>query len=149
MAESSGERYILILGAGLMQRPSIEAARELGYKTLVVDANPAAVCVPFADRFEQVDLKDRRGLAELALSVGDRLAAVFTAGTDFSASVSYVAEKCGLRAHPFQAALNASDKTLMRGCFAKAGVPSPSFVKVGRGDIAQYLKQGLETMSFP
>lgn len=149
MAESAGERYILILGAGLMQRPSIEAARELGYRTLVVDANPAAVCVPFADRFEQVDLKDRTGLAELALSVGDRLAAVFTAGTDFSASVSYVAEKCGLRAHPFQAALNASDKTLMRGCFAKAGVPSPAFVKVGRGDIAQYLKQGLETMSFP
>ncbi len=149
MADSAGEKYILILGAGLMQRPSIEAARELGYRTLVVDANSAAVCVPFADRFEQVDLKDREALAELALSMGGSLAAVFTAGTDFSASVSYVAEKCGLRAHPFQSALNASDKTLMRACFEKAGVPSPAFVKVGRGDIAAYLKQGLDTMSFP
>ena len=149
MKQSADEKYILILGAGLMQRPSIEAARELGYRALVVDANPAAVCVPFADRFEQVDLKDRGALAELALSLGDSLAAVFTAGTDFSASVSYVAEKCGLRAHPFQAALNASDKTLMRECFVKAGVPSPSFVKVGRGDIAAYLKQGLDKMSFP
>ncbi len=149
MSESADEKYILILGAGLMQRPSIEAARELGYRTLVVDANPAAVCVPFADRFEQVDLKDREALVNLAGSVRDKLAAVFTAGTDFSASVSYVAEKCGFRAHSFQAALNASDKTLMRGCFEKAGVPSPSFVKVGRGDIAMYLKEGLDKMSFP
>ncbi len=149
MAGSADEKYILILGAGLMQRPSIEAARELGYRTLVVDANPSAVCVPFADRFEQVDLKDREGLAKLALSLGDRLAAVFTAGTDFSASVSFVAEKCGFKAHSFEAARNASDKTLMRACFEKASVPSPSFVKVGRADIAQYLKEGLDTMRFP
>lgn len=149
MSESVKGKYILILGAGLMQRPSIEAARELGYKTLVVDANPAAVCVPFADRFEQVDLKDREALAQLALSVGDNLAAVFTAGTDFSASVSYVAEKCHLRAHSFQAALNASDKPLMRNCFEKAGVPSPSFERIKRGDIALYLKQGLDKIRFP
>ena len=50
------DRYILILGAGLMQRPSIEAAKELGYKALVIDANPDAVCVPFADRFEKMQL---------------------------------------------------------------------------------------------
>ncbi|MBQ9538146.1 MAG: ATP-grasp domain-containing protein [Treponema sp.] len=132
-----------------MQRPSIEAVRELGYRSLVVDANPAAVCVPFADRFEQVDLKDRDSLASLALSLGSSLAAVFTAGTDFSASVSYVAEKCSLKSHPFQAALNASDKTLMRSCFEKASVPSPAFVKVARADLATYLKKGLEAMTFP
>ena len=93
------EKYVLILGAGLMQRPSIEAAKELGYKTLVVDANPKAVCAKFADWFEPVDLKDTKALAALALSVKDKLAGVFTAGTDFSASVSYVAEKCGFVSH--------------------------------------------------
>ena len=51
-------RYVLILGAGLMQRPSFEAAKELGFKVLAVDANPNAVCVPFADHFELIDLKD-------------------------------------------------------------------------------------------
>ena len=89
--------YGLILGAGLMQRPSIEAAKELGYRTLVVDANPDAVCVPFADRFEPIDLKDREALADFALSLKNEIAAVFTAGTDFSASVSYIAEKLGLQ----------------------------------------------------
>lgn len=146
---AGNDKYIMILGAGLMQRPSIEAARELGYKTLVVDANPDAVCVPFADRFEKVDLKDRQGLLQLALSLKDSIAAVFTAGTDFSASVSYVAEKLGLPSHSFQAALNASDKTLMRGCFEEAGVPSPSFTKIQRSQIASYVKDGLESIHYP
>ena len=61
------DRYILILGAGLMQRPSIEAAKELGYKALVIDANPDAVCVPFADRFEKIDLKDTNAIVSLCL----------------------------------------------------------------------------------
>nr|MCR5763738.1 ATP-grasp domain-containing protein [Treponema sp.] len=134
------EKYILILGAGLMQRPSIESARELGYKTLVVDGNPSAVCSVYADKFEPVDLKDREGLAKLALSMKSELAGVFTAGTDFSASVSYVAEKCGFVSHSFEAALNASDKTLMRSCFLKDSVSSPAFSRISRNDIVSYLK---------
>ena len=144
------DSYILILGAGLMQRPSIEAARELGYKTLVVDANPNAVCVPFADRFEGVDLKDKESLVALAKSMGKNLAAVFTAGTDFSASVSYVAEKCGLNAHSYESALNASNKIRMRACFEKSSVPSPSFRKIHSTQIASLLvPEVLGNMSFP
>ena len=129
------DEFVLILGAGLMQKPSIEAAGELGYKTLVVDANKNAVCVPFADVFVQIDLKDREKIADLAMSYGDKLKAVFTAGTDFSASVSYVAQKCGLISHSFEAAMNASNKVLMRKCFREKGVPSPDFVEVTESEI--------------
>lgn len=129
------DEFVLILGAGLMQKPSIEAAGELGYKTLVVDANKNAVCVPFADVFVQIDLKDREKIADLAMSYGDKLKAVFTAGTDFSASVSYVAQKCGLISHSFEAAMNASNKVLMRKCFKEKGVPSPDFVEVTESEI--------------
>ena len=129
------DEFVLILGAGLMQKPSIEAAGELGYKTLVVDANKNAVCVPFADVFVQIDLKDREKIADLAMSYGDKLKAVFTAGTDFSASVSYVAQRCGLISHSFEAAMNASNKVLMRKCFRKNGVPSPDFVEVSESEI--------------
>lgn len=129
------DEFVLILGAGLMQKPSIEAAGELGYKTLVVDANKNAVCVPFADVFVQIDLKDREKIADLAMSYGDKLKAVFTAGTDFSASVSYVAQRCGLISHSFEAAMNASNKVLMRKCFRENGVPSPDFVEVSESEI--------------
>ena len=121
---------ILILGAGLMQKPAIESAKKLGYRAVVVDGNPRAVSAPLADRFEPIDLKDKDALLRLAdeLNAGEcPLAAVFTAGTDFSANVAYVAEHCGLKSHSYEASLNASDKVRMRACFSRSGVPSPAF----------------------
>ncbi len=137
---SDSKKNILILGAGLMQGPAIKAAKELGYKAVVIDANDKAVCVKDADRFEKIDLKDREAIASFALdlkSSQEGLAAIFTAGTDFSASVAYASEKCGLSSHSFEACLNASDKVRMRGCFKKAGVPSPEFSEVTEDKISQ------------
>ncbi|MCQ2597596.1 MAG: ATP-grasp domain-containing protein [Treponema sp.] len=125
---------VLILGAGLMQRPAINSAKNLGYKTYVVDADEKAVCVKEADVFKKIDLKAKEEIAEFASTI-ENLKAVFTAGTDFSASVSYVSEKLGLSSHNFDAATNASNKVIMRGCFSKAGVPSPAFIKVSKDDI--------------
>lgn len=121
---------ILILGAGLMQKPAIECARKIA-NTVVIDADPHAVCVPLAHEFRNVDLKDREGILKLAEELnsnGNKLKGIFTAGTDFSASVSYAGEKLGLYCHSFDSALNASNKNLMRECFKKAHVPSPDFI---------------------
>lgn len=129
---------ILILGAGLMQKPAILSAKEEGFTVNVIDADDKAVAIPYADTFRKIDLKDKEGILkyakELKASEGG-LAAVFTAGTDFSASVSYVCEALGLPAHSHQAAINASVKTVMRQCFKEAGVPSPEFCKVGKEDL--------------
>ena len=46
---------ILILGAGLMQKPAILAAKKLGCRAVVVDGNPKAACVSLADDFYPVD----------------------------------------------------------------------------------------------
>lgn len=118
---------VFILGAGLMQRPAIDAAHELGLSAVVADGNPKAPCAALADTFVHIDLKDREALLAYARTIKDDLKAVFTAGTDFSASVSFVAENLGLKSHSFEAALNASDKIRMRGAFAANGVPSPAF----------------------
>ena len=144
---------ILILGAGLMQKPAILSAKEEGFTVHVIDADPKAVAIPYADTFRQIDLKDKEGILAYAKELQAReggLAAVFTAGTDFSASVSYVCEKLGLPAHSHQAAINASVKTVMRQCFADAGVPSPAFLRVGKEDISDKLMNTvLAKMSFP
>lgn len=132
---------ILILGAGLMQKPAILAAKRLGYRAVVVDGNPRAVCAPLADRFEPIDLKDKDALVALADTLNasaEPLAAVFTAGTDFSANVAYVAEHCALPSHSYDSCLNASDKLLMRACFSRAGVPSPDFCEVTKEFLADY-----------
>ena len=142
----SKNNKILILGAGLMQKPAILAAKHLGFKAIVVDANKNAVAVPLADEFFQVDLKDRSALLELAKKLNEKgeLKGVFTAGTDFSASVSFVAENLGLPAHSFEAALNASDKVRMRACFEKSGVPSPKFQELDESIISENLCKSVD-----
>ncbi len=130
-------KAVLILGAGVMQLPSIRIARTLGWRTVVADANPAAVGAALADRFEQVDLRDRDGMLALArrIASGDGLAGVFTAGTDFSTTVSFVAEALGLPCVPLAAARSATDKVLMRQRLRAAGVPGPRFASWdGKGD---------------
>ena len=136
-------KKILILGAGLMQKPAILGAKHLGYKAVVVDANKNAVAVPLADEFYPIDLKDRESLLELAKKLNKKgeLKGVFTAGTDFSASVSFVAENLGLPAHSFEAALNASDKARMRACFEKEGVPSPKFIEIDENAHAELVSK--------
>jgi len=145
---------VLILGAGLMQKPAILAAKELGYTAVVIDADANAVSIPYADRFEKIDLKAKEEILEFAkkLQVEGGLKAVFTAGTDFTASVSYVCEKLGLPAHSFLAATNASVKTQMRQCFSDGKVPSPKFKRIGKedlGDTPKLLKSILSDLDFP
>ena len=146
-------KNIVILGAGLMQKPAILSAKQLGYNTIVVDADPKAVCIPVADEFYQIDLKDKEGILELCSRLKNSpegLDGVFTAGTDFSASVSFVCEKLGLHAHSFEAAVNASVKTQMRACFEKNGVPSPKYIRAGKNDVSPaLLDQVLAKMDFP
>ncbi|MCR4579941.1 MAG: ATP-grasp domain-containing protein [Treponema sp.] len=139
----------LILGAGLMQKPAILSAKELGYKVCVVDADDKAVAISYADEFKKIDLKDKEGILEYAKNLKASeagLAAVFTAGTDFSASVSYVCEKLDLHAHSYEAALNASIKNRMRQCFDAANVPSPDFMHLTKADLQADDKDGMELL---
>ncbi|MDR0623009.1 MAG: ATP-grasp domain-containing protein [Treponema sp.] len=120
---------IIILGAGVMQGPAIRIAGEMGLFTVVADADPQAPCVSLADRFEQIDLKDKEGITALGRSLQNQggLGGIMTAGTDFSATAAWEAEQLGLPGIPYEAALNASDKERMRRCFKNSGLPSPEF----------------------
>ena len=126
---------IIILGAGIMQGPAIRIARELGFYAIVADGCSTAPCISMADQFEQIDLKDKEGIEAFARSLQNSnsgLGGIMTAGTDFSATVAWVAEKLSLPGFPYEAALNASDKGRMRACFEKAGLPSPPFMVINR-----------------
>lgn len=134
--ESSNES-VLILGAGLMQKPAFVSAKEEGFKVFSVDADSTALCVPLSDEFRKIDLKDREGIFEYAkeLKEKENLKGIFTCGTDFSASVAYSSERLGFKGHSFESALNASIKSRMRECFRKQGIPSPDFYSVcGSGE---------------
>jgi biotin carboxylase len=121
---------LLILGAGVMQGPALRIAKEMGLKTVAIDGDPRAPGISLADRFECIDLKDKEKIVAFGelLQAEGGLSGIMTAGTDFSVSVAYAAEKLGLPGIPYEAALNASDKERMRQCFKEADLPSPEFM---------------------
>jgi len=129
---AGGRKSVMILGGGVMQLPAIRTAGEEGWRSFVVDGNPACPGADAADQFAHVDLRDLDGLVEAAREYrsGNGLDGVFTAGTDFSTSVAYVAEALGLPGIPYRTALDASDKFRMRTRFTEAGVPCPPFVGI-------------------
>ncbi len=119
-------KALLILGAGVMQGPAIRIAKAKGYRVYAADGNPSAPESHSADHFLHIDLKDKAALALAAAGI-DGLAGVMTAGTDFSASVAWVAGQLGLPGLPYEVALDASDKARMRARLAAGGVPVPAF----------------------
>ena len=123
---------ILILGAGIMQGPALRIAAEMGYDAVAADADPQAPCTALAARFEKIDLKDREGIEALGRSLKEQggLGGIMTAGTDFSATVAWAAERLSLPGIPYETALDASDKERMRGRFKAAGAPSPEYIIV-------------------
>lgn len=126
---------ILILGAGVMQVPAIRIAKEEGWKVICADGNLQAPAVNDVDQFLHIDLKDLSGLEEAARKIKDTdgLHGVFTAGTDFSTSVAWVAEKLGLPGINYHTALNATDKIRMRSFFKEHKVSSPNFAELSEG----------------
>ena len=126
----AGKKTVLILGCGLLQRPAIETAATLGWTVIGFDGNPNAEAASLCARFETVDISDTEAVVSAALRIAERqpIDGVFTAGTDFSYSVSVAAERLGLPGIPPSVAFRASHKDAMRGCFLRGGVSSPAFV---------------------
>ncbi|MDR2865200.1 MAG: ATP-grasp domain-containing protein [Spirochaetaceae bacterium] len=125
------KKRIMILGAGIMQIPAIKIAKTTGFTSIVLDGNPEAPGKDLADIFECIDLKDKKRILELAKrlkSEDEGLAGIMTAGTDFSSSVAFAAEKLNLPGIPYEVALDCSDKERMRRRFAACNVPSPAFL---------------------
>jgi biotin carboxylase len=124
---------ILILGGGVMQLPAVRLAKQKGWDVVVAAAGISGEIEALADRCEEVDLRDREAVTRLARALKQEggLDGVFTAGTDFSTTVAWVAERVGLPGIPYTAALTATDKARMRAAFQAHGVPSPRFFTVG------------------
>ena len=141
-------RRILILGASLMQKPAIIEARKLGCYVVAVDANPKAFCVDMVDRFEKIDLEDVPSLVKFAkeLQCSGGLSGVFTAATDFSASVASITSALNLKGHSLEASLNASDKSRMREKFLQYNLPSPKFIEI---ENESFSSKTLSSLSFP
>lgn len=117
---------ILIIGASALQVPMIERARQLGLRTLVVDADPRAPGAASADEFYPISTVDTEGIVELTRHRA--LVGATTVGTDAPIrSVAAVAAEHGLRAISVETARICTDKRLQAEVLTRARVRKHRF----------------------
>lgn len=123
-------KTILIIGAGLLQLPVIQCAKSIGLTTVVVDYNPKAVGVEFADHFinsSTLDAEETKIAVVKFNNETQKIDGVLTVGTDASHTVAVCAKELCLPGIDPEAALKASDKFIMRKALREANIPVPNF----------------------
>lgn len=108
-------KKILIIGAGFLQDFVIRKAKELGYETYAVDADPNAVGFTHSDYFEVINIVDQE--ACLTYAREKEVDGVLTAATDFGVlTAAYIAQEMGLPGLKYEVAQLIKDKYRVRKC---------------------------------
>lgn len=138
------QKTLLILGAGVYTVQVIRQVQQIGYRTIVVDRNPASPGFQVADAFEVVDIVDREKVLEVAEKYHvDGIMPVSEFGVR---SYAYATSKLGLTGIDSASAERALDKGLMRECWREAGLAIPGF-RVVTG--IEEAKQAAGELHFP
>ncbi len=113
---------ILIFGAGTNQLTLIQSAKELGYRTVVIDPIENAPAKQLADIFETVAPKDYERTKEIAIKYNVK--GIVTCQMENPLMLmAKLAEELNFIFPTEKAILNARNKYLMKECFINNGVP--------------------------
>lgn len=117
-------KKLLIIGASILQLPAIKRAKELGFYVAVIDYDPGAIGIPYADEYFNVSTIDIEGVARKAEEFCPD--GIMTLATDMPMrSIAAACERLGLPGISFDTAVKATDKGEMIKTFEAHGVEHP------------------------
>ena len=135
----------MIVGASVLQLPAILKAKEMGLHVAVVDFNPQAIGIPYADEYYNASTMDED--AVLASAKKYQPDGIMTLATDMPMrGVSKTSDKLHLHSINYETAVKATDKYDMIKAFKEHNVPSPWFFVV---DSLEELKAHEKEVTFP
>ncbi len=115
---------LLIIGASILQLPAIKKAKELGYYVGVIDYDPNAIGIEFADEYFNVSTIDADGVAKVAKDFNPK--GIMTLATDMPMrSVAKASKECNLPGITMDTAIKSTDKGEMIKAFELNGVEHP------------------------
>lgn len=130
-------KKILFFGAPVFQIPVIEKAKQMGLYVGVVDINPNAAAVRYADEYFPSSLKNCEKLLKIAKQFGPDGIVIGACDTSV-VSASYVCGQLGLPGHTIDTAITATDKYKMLLAFQKNDVAHPKFQLVSKHSIDSF-----------
>lgn len=135
----------MIVGASVLQLPAILKAKEMGLHVAVVDFNPQAIGIPYADKYYNASTMDED--AVLAAAEDYQPDGIMTLATDMPMrGVAKTSDKLHLHSINYETAVKATDKYDMIKAFKEHNVPSPWFFVV---DTLEELKVHEADVTFP
>ena len=127
-------KTVMVLGASRYYARSIRKARDIGYRVIAIDRDPAAEGFADADEHAAVDITDRDGALRVAHERGiDGIVPLNDFGVETAA---HVAHHLGLVGISSDAAARATSKTLMRAAWDDAALPQPKWRRATTLDAA-------------
>ena len=138
-------KRLMIVGASVLQLPAILKAKEMGLQVAVVDFNPQAIGIPYADKYYNASTMDED--AVLAAAENFKPDGIMTLATDMPMrGVAKASDELHLHSINYETAVKATDKYDMIKAFKEHNVPSPWFFVV---DTMKELKEHEIDVTFP
>ena len=126
-------KKLMIVGASVLQLPAILKAKEMGLHVAVVDFNPKAIGIQYADEYYNASTMDED--AVLAAAEKYNPDGIMTLATDMPMrGVAKTSDKLGLHSINYETAVKATDKCDMIKAFKAYGVPSPWYYDIDTFD---------------
>ncbi|MDD3945039.1 MAG: ATP-grasp domain-containing protein [Bacteroidales bacterium] len=133
-------KKLMIVGASVLQLPAIKKAKEMGLYVGVIDYNPKAIGISFADKFFNVSTRDEEAIVKVAEKF--KPDGIITLATDMPMrGVAKASERLKLHSISYETALRATDKHEMLKAFKEHNVYSPWYFVVGSIDELKTLKE--------
>ena len=138
-------KRLMIVGASVLQLPAILKAKEKGLDVAVVDYNPYAVGIPYANHYYNASTMDEDAVVSAAEDYSPD--GIMTLATDMPMrGVAKASDKLHLHSISYATAVKATDKYEMIKAFKEHNVPSPWYFAV---DSLDDLGTHLKDVTFP
>lgn len=138
-------KKLLIIGASVLQLPAIKRAKEMGYYVGVIDYDPNAIGITYADEYFNVSTIDVEGVTKTAEEF--KPDGIMTLATDMPMrSIAAACERLGLSGISFETAVKSTDKSEMIKAFEENGVEHPWYHIVSSVD---ELNSKIEKITYP
>ena len=137
-------KKIMILGAGLLQSFVIRRAKELGYKTIVLDMDANAVGFQYADQHEIINIVDKNACLECAIR--NNIDGVITAATDYGViTAAYIAKQLKLNGLDVKVAETIKNKYYVRKILHEMKADdTPQFFELSRPEDIEKIRDIVE-----